>query len=54
MTTKMTYVPLGKTGVKVSRLCLGAMTYGSPKWRDWVLDEKASRPFYEKALEAGV
>ena len=54
MTTQMTYVPLGKTGVKVSRLCLGVMSYGSPKWRDWVLDEKASRPFYEKALAAGI
>jgi len=54
MTTKMTYVPLGKTGVQVSRLCLGVMSYGDPKWRDWVLDEKASRPFYEKALAAGI
>lgn len=33
----MDLVPLGKTGLKVSRLCLGCMTYGSPKWRDWIL-----------------
>src|SRR5215467_7687618 len=47
-------VPLGKTGLKVSRICLGAMTYGSSKWRDWVLDEEESRPFIRKALEAGI
>jgi len=50
----MDYVRLGKTGLKVSRICLGAMTYGSSKWRDWVLDEEASRPFIKKALEAGI
>lgn len=50
----MDYVRLGKTGLKVSRICLGAMTYGSPKWRDWVLDEDASRPFIKRALEAGI
>ncbi|MGO8799414.1 MAG: aldo/keto reductase [Roseiarcus sp.] len=44
----------GKTGMKVSRLCLGCMTYGSTKWRDWVLDEEASRPFIKQALERGV
>jgi 1-deoxyxylulose-5-phosphate synthase len=44
----------GKTGMKVSRLCLGCMTYGSPKWREWVLDEEASRPFLREALEKGV
>jgi aryl-alcohol dehydrogenase-like predicted oxidoreductase len=47
-------VNLGRTGLKVSRLCLGTMSYGSPRWRDWVLDEQASRPFYRKALEAGI
>ena len=41
----MEYVRLGKTGLKVSRLCLGCMTYGSSKWRDWVMDEAAARPF---------
>jgi aryl-alcohol dehydrogenase (NADP+) len=50
----MDYRRLGKTGLRVSRLCLGTMTYGSSQWRDWVLDEKASRPFYEKALDVGI
>jgi aryl-alcohol dehydrogenase-like predicted oxidoreductase len=50
----MDYVNLGKTGLKVSRLCLGCMTYGTPAWRDWVLDEEASRPFFRRALEAGI
>ena len=45
---------LGNTGLKVSRICLGTMTYGAPAWRDWVLDEAASRPFIQRALEAGV
>ena len=36
----MQYVNLGKTGMKVSRLCLGMMTYGSTQWRDWVLTEE--------------
>ncbi len=50
----MEYVNLGKTGLKVSRLCLGCMTYGSSKWRDWVLNEEESRPFIKRALEAGI
>jgi len=50
----MDYVNFGKTGLKVSRLCLGCMTYGTPAWRDWVLDEEASRPFFRRALEAGI
>ena len=50
----MQYVNLGKSGLKVSKLCLGMMTYGSPKWRPWVLDEDASRPFIKKALNAGI
>jgi aryl-alcohol dehydrogenase (NADP+) len=44
---------LGNTGLKVTRLCLGMMTYGTPKWREWVLDEEASRPFIKRAVEAG-
>ncbi|RIK43810.1 MAG: aldo/keto reductase [Chloroflexi bacterium] len=50
----MHYVNLGNTGLKVSRLCLGMMTYGTPQWRDWVLDEEQSRPFIRRALEAGI
>ncbi len=50
----MEYVNFGKTGMKVSRLCLGCMTYGTPTWNAWVLDEDASRPFYQKALEQGI
>jgi aryl-alcohol dehydrogenase (NADP+) len=50
----MQYVNLGRTGLKVSRICLGCMTYGSPAWREWVLDEEASRPFIKRALELGI
>ena len=50
----MDYVNLGTTGLKVSRICLGAMTYGSSKWREWVLDEEASRPLIKQALESGI
>jgi 1-deoxyxylulose-5-phosphate synthase len=51
---QMEYVNLGTTGMKVSRLCLGMMTYGSPTWREWVLDEEASKPFIRRAVEAGI
>jgi aryl-alcohol dehydrogenase-like predicted oxidoreductase len=50
----MQYVNLGKTGLKVSRLCLGMMTYGSKLWREWVLEEKDTKPFIQRALEAGI
>ena len=50
----MDYVRFGKTGMKVSRLCLGCMTYGATTWREWVLDEAASRPFIREALDRGV
>ncbi|GAB3675284.1 aldo/keto reductase [Salinisphaera aquimarina] len=50
----MDYKRLGTTGTKVSPLCLGTMTYGTPEWRDWVLDEQASRPFLKEALDAGI
>ena len=50
----MDYVRLGNTGLKVSRICLGCMTYGSSKWRPWVLDEEASMPFFKQAIEAGI
>jgi aryl-alcohol dehydrogenase-like predicted oxidoreductase len=50
----MKYTFLGRTGVKVSRLCLGCMSYGDPAWRSWVLDEAASEPFFRRAVEAGI
>lgn len=50
----MQYVNLGRTGLKVSRLCLGMMSYGTPQWRDWVLDETASRPIIQRAVELGI
>lgn len=50
----MEYVNLGRSGLKVSRICLGTMTYGTPQWREWVLDEAASRPFIQRALELGI
>jgi aryl-alcohol dehydrogenase (NADP+) len=50
----MDYIRLGSSGLKVSRLCLGAMTYGTSEWRPWVLDEAASVPFIARALEHGI
>jgi aryl-alcohol dehydrogenase (NADP+) len=50
----MEQVRLGKTGLKVSRLCLGCMTYGSPMWRTWVLDREQSKPFFQSAIEKGI
>jgi len=50
----MQYVNLGKTGLKVSRLCLGMMSYGSSKWRDWVLEEDKAKPFIKRSLDAGI
>ena len=50
----MEYTNLGRTGVKVSRVCLGCMTYGSSKWRPWVLNEEPSRPFFRQAWESGI
>ena len=50
----MDYVNLGKTGLKVSRLCLGMMTYGSKKWREWVLEGDEARPFVKRALDVGI
>lgn len=52
--TQMKYVNLGKTGLKLSQICLGMMTYGTPNWRDWVLNEEQSRPFIQRALELGI
>jgi 1-deoxyxylulose-5-phosphate synthase len=50
----MEYVNLGKAGIKVSRICLGVMTYGSKRWREWVLEEEEGRPFIRRALELGI
>ena len=50
----MQYVNLGSTGLKVSRICLGAMTYGSKQWREWVLEEEEGRPLIQRALELGI
>ncbi len=50
----MQYVNLGKTGLKVSRICLGCMTYGSSQWRPWVLDADQGIPFIHHALELGI
>ena len=52
----MKYTNLGKTGLKVSRLCLGCMTYGIPERGNhlWTLNEEESRPFLREALELGI
>ena len=50
----MKYTRLGSTGLKVSRLCLGMMTYGTPAWRPWILDEAASRPIVKRAVDLGI
>ena len=50
----MQYVNLGRTGVRIFLFCLGCMSYGTPKERDWMLNEEASCPFIQRALEAGI
>ncbi len=50
----MEYTTLGNTGMEVSRLCLGCMSFGSSQWRDWVLDEEESREIIERAIELGI
>lgn len=45
---------LGKSGLKVSKVILGAMSYGDPKWQDWVLDEESSLPLLEHAYKVGI
>ncbi|MBA2706477.1 MAG: aldo/keto reductase [Gemmatimonadaceae bacterium] len=50
----MEYTRLGRSGLTVSRICLGCMSYGSSKWRPWVLDEADSLPFFRKALDIGI
>ncbi len=50
----MQYVSLGKSGLQVSRICLGTMGYGDPHWREWTLDEATARPIVCHAIEQGV
>ncbi|MEI7969468.1 MAG: aldo/keto reductase [Betaproteobacteria bacterium] len=52
----MDYTRLGSTGLKVSRICLGCMSYGAPDRgrHPWTLDEQSSRPFIRKALDLGI
>jgi aryl-alcohol dehydrogenase-like predicted oxidoreductase len=50
----MKYVSMGSTGLKVSKICLGTMTFGSPDWRNWVMNEEQSLPFIKRALDLGI
>ena len=50
----MEYVRLGRSGLTVSRLALGCMSYGDPGWRPWILDEAAAQPFFRRAIEMGI
>jgi len=50
----MQYTNLGSTGMTVSRICLGCMSYGTSKWRPWVLDEADAQPFFKLALDSGI
>ncbi|OYV68615.1 MAG: aldo/keto reductase, partial [Deltaproteobacteria bacterium 21-66-5] len=50
----MQHIRLGHSGLQVSRLALGCMSYGTPSWRQWVLDESAAQPFFRRALDAGI
>lgn len=50
----MDQVRLGNAGVKVSRLCLGCMTYGEQRGRPWALGKDEARPFFRRAIEAGI
>jgi len=50
----MKYATLGRTGLTVSRICLGCMSYGSPRWRPWVLDAQQAMPFFRRAIEHGI
>ncbi len=50
----MQYVRLGRTGLEVSRICLGCMSYGDPDWRSWVLPEEEARAHFRAAVDAGI
>ena len=50
----MEYTALGRTGMEVSRICLGCMSFGTPSWREWVLDEDESHPIIDRAIDLGI
>jgi aryl-alcohol dehydrogenase (NADP+) len=50
----MEYTKLGNTGIEVSRICLGMMSYGDPEWRPWILPEGDAQPFVRRAVELGI
>lgn len=50
----MEYTTLGSTGMRVSRLCLGCMSFGDPDWREWVLEEEPSHEIIERAIDLGI
>lgn len=50
----MQYTKLGKTGLTVSRICLGCMSYGDKAWRPWVLNDEEAQPFFRTAIEQGI
>ena len=50
----MNYVNMGKTGLRVSRVCLGMMSFGKHESREWALDEAAAEPIVKRAVEGGV
>jgi len=50
----MDYIRFGQTGLRVSQLCLGTMSMGSSAWKGWVLDEAASIPILQRALDLGI
>jgi aryl-alcohol dehydrogenase-like predicted oxidoreductase len=50
----MEYTTLGSTGMRVSRICLGCMSFGDPDWREWVLEEQASREIIDRAIDLGI
>lgn len=50
----MEYTTLGDTGIEVSRICLGCMSFGDPDWRDWVLGEDEGKELVERAIDLGI
>src|SRR6056297_2935970 len=51
---RMEYTTLGSTGMTVSKICLGCMSFGSSDWREWVLDEDESEEIIDKAVDLGI